>query len=141
MLLYQFHMMPIIKFLSFFCHCISKPLQILAGDCSNDKFCVTDDDDEVCINLNVSAYDSNKLTVAVQGRRLSVEYSDGTDKNGITGRRFMHIFDMSKSVLLETVECLLLDTGILHIRMKKAKIQLNRKEIPIQKAATFMIFK
>ncbi|KAL3997139.1 Hsp20/alpha crystallin family protein [Acanthocheilonema viteae] len=96
---------------------------------------VIDDKENFGIQLDVSHFRPEELSVKMQDGKLFVEghHEERNDQHGSVERHFIRKYTIPKTVLQDSLESQLSDQGVLRITAKKKAIEsLQFKNIPIQ---------
>ncbi|KAM3722315.1 Small heat shock protein [Dirofilaria immitis] len=100
---------------------------------------IVDDKENFGIQLDVSHFRPEELTVKMQDETLYVEghHEERNDQHGSVERHFIRKYTIPETVLQNSLESQLSDQGILRITAKKKAIESPKvKNIPIQFSPT-----
>lgn len=96
---------------------------------------MVDDKTKFAVELDVSQFHPNELSVNVQGQDLVVEgkHDERTDASGQIERRFVRKFKIPEDVNVESIESHLSDKGVLMVSAsKKTAEAAGTRTIPIK---------
>uniref|UniRef100_A0A158N8G5 SHSP domain-containing protein n=4 Tax=Onchocerca TaxID=6281 RepID=A0A158N8G5_ONCVO len=100
---------------------------------------IVDDKENFGVQLDVSHFKPEELSVKMQNGMLCVEghHEERNDQHGSVERHFIRKYTIPKTVLQDSLESQLSDQGVLRITAKKKTIENPQiKNIPIQFSST-----